>query len=855
MQRLAPRLLPCLVAMTTCAATAAAQAQTLFDAPVMFDLPDEFELVADVDHDGDVDILAFQPFGNTSLKTQCRVYWNDGLANFTPGPVLALPADSGTHVRYADVDGDTWGDLLVTTNNNMGAPALRIYPGLPGGQFAAPIVRPLLGNVSSLTTGDANNDGIQDIGLLNFNGFAMELGWLAGDPARVFPPGPLVALSFDYRPVLVALDADGDGDSDLATLRYGATGSLDLYFSSGFSLTTGPSLPTTVDASFDLAALDLDSDGDLDLCAHVGTGTLSFVPFTNLGGGTWAAAPAQPMGNYYPGRLDGSDFDGDGDLDLVLRTYTMQGGGFTFSHTLVWFTNHNGTFTATRYESVPGTGVGVGAGLTDIDGDGDRDLVNAEGLRFTHPLVLSDSLASNLGGGLRDWDDDGDLDGRIESTLTLRRNDGSGAFTLQPGFWPPNPAPNTFYRSPIVVADFDGDGLQEALVARIYSLFPSASTFVGMYRLEANAQDQLVDVGFACSSELTGGVALDADGDGDLDVVTPQGVAVQGPAGQFTLLPQAFGGHTPIATGDVDGDSDLDVLAASPTMGLAVLVRTSPATFTLQIVAPSPSIYIVPAMALLADADNDGDLDIVAARQATPSGSGSTNVQIYTNHNGVFTLALTIAETGLPLVGDVDGNGRTDLVVLAPNTAFVLLRQGSSGLNFAPGIRFAHFAGSTLGDLDQDGDLDLVGHRSYANLRHSGAAAGSRLQYGTGSPGTGGRVPLLSMAGQIRTGLVPSVRVRRGHGGAPVALVFGATQTYIPNLLPGVTGYVDNLFSLLLFTMNGAPGQPGAGGLDMPMPIPPGVAGYEVFVHALVLDPVGPIGLVPSNATRFTVGN
>jgi hypothetical protein len=88
----------------------------------------------------------------------------------------------------------------------------------------------------------------------------------------------------------------------------------------------------------------------------------------------------------------------------------------------------------------------------------------------------------------------------------------------------------------------------------------------------------------------------------------------------------------------------------------------------------------------------------------------------------------------------------------------------------------------------------------------------------------------------------------------PVALVFGASAIDVPNLLPGITGYVDNLFATVLLGLGGSPGVPGAGALDVPLAIPPGVSLLDVYVHALVLDPAGPIGLVHSNATVLRIG-
>jgi hypothetical protein len=190
------------------AAAAAQQQQQLLDAPVMTPWAEEFELLGDIDHDGDIDVLGFLALGISSVKTQFTPYFNDGLGNLAPGVTVALPVDAGSHVLWVDVDGDTYLDLLVSNFNSSGPAGLRIYPGLPGGLFAAPIQRLLPGNVIQLGSGNANSDAFTDIYLQYFNGTDFVMQWLAGDPTRTFPAGPTLPLTFDYRAGFVVRDLD-----------------------------------------------------------------------------------------------------------------------------------------------------------------------------------------------------------------------------------------------------------------------------------------------------------------------------------------------------------------------------------------------------------------------------------------------------------------------------------------------------------------------------------------------------------------------------------------------------------------------------------------------------------------------
>jgi len=78
-----------------------AQSPALFDASLLHLQPEEFTLLGDVDLDGDTDAIGFLSVGQTLLKSQARVFWNDGRGNLSAGPVLVLPTDVGNQVAYA----------------------------------------------------------------------------------------------------------------------------------------------------------------------------------------------------------------------------------------------------------------------------------------------------------------------------------------------------------------------------------------------------------------------------------------------------------------------------------------------------------------------------------------------------------------------------------------------------------------------------------------------------------------------------------------------------------------------------------------------------------------------------------
>jgi hypothetical protein len=365
--------------------------------------------------------------------------------------------------------------------------------------------------------------------------------------------------------------------------------------------------------------------------------------------------------------------------------------------------------------SPPGTST-TDVDFVDVDDDGDLDIFKAEGTDSVAPrqnrLLINDGSGhftdetaarlpaiplNSTKAEFGDVDGDGDLDAVIAvvGPEQLLLNDGSGFFTDASTRLPP---PVTLFQNisaNVNLADVDGDDDLDILVSN-ENPFPGGT----------GAQNRLF---------INNG----------LGVFTDQTSA---------RLPAAIDQTAAMLPGDIDGDGDLDVVVLNRGQE-RVLVNDGDGVFTDETAARFPVTTDSSRGGALADLDGDRDLDLVVAN------SRNQPVALYLNRRGVFQArdfgAAPLADetdTGLEVV-DFDRDG--DLDVYVPNAGAFTAGHGFEGGQdryFRNNGR-AHFKERTrhhfppvldpttdaaFGDIDDDGDLDLV-------VGNSGENGGERV--------------------------------------------------------------------------------------------------------------------------------
>jgi FG-GAP-like repeat len=279
--------------------------------------------VADVNHDGNVDILV----ANTADRT-LSVFLGDGQGHFRlAAGALALTGEGANDIATGDFNRDGNLDLVIA---NTGTPFLTVLLGDGKGAFRPSPKSPFATNsyphVHGVAVGDFNGDG--KLGVVTDSWGNDQILLLPGDGAgNLIPPGrPFHTGKRPYQRLRSA-DFNHDGRTDVVTtdMDINAVSILLGDGKGGFQESRGS--PFSAGAvPWSVVIDDLDKDGNLDLAVLPydrdvpNPKDIGITVLLGDGKGGFAKMPGSPFpltGCKSPDRVAAGDFNGDGVRDLV----------------------------------------------------------------------------------------------------------------------------------------------------------------------------------------------------------------------------------------------------------------------------------------------------------------------------------------------------------------------------------------------------------------------------------------------------------------------------------------------------------------------------------------------------------
>ncbi len=550
--------------------------------------------------------------------------------------------------------------------------------------------------------------------------------------------------------------------------------------------------------------VDIDADGDLDLFIQEFTNRLTFFERTDSAGtprwtwrtDTWEGLAIGDWSRFI-------DLDGDGDQDVLAESI------YSF---IRWYRN-DGTAQKARFTLAADTLYDVGGEpifadrqnipqLADLDCNGRIDLMlgrvdgtitrfelrdfernvprfgfltdRFEGIQILGgdatpggppPMAIpgAGTVTPSLHGAntmaLVDLDRDADLDilwgDFFEPGLLWIRNDGgctTPSMRERPIPFPTaDPIRTSGYNAP-TPGDLDGDGDLDFLVGVLGGAYnPTRTSRDNLFHLE-QVSPRTYEVrttryldGLDLGSESSP-VLFDLDADGDLDMLVGNKIEPEGElAGLYLLenvgsakapayrlrtrLPVAPGYHYAPALGDLDGDGDADLVLGTWRDALLYYRNDGSRGEPRFVLADSMLVQLTRgshASPTLGDLDGDGDLDLLV-------GEASGTINQFRNDGNRsaprFTLVTDTWE-GLqegrrtaPRLVDLDADKNLDLVIgteAGPPLVFRSTgsRTGAAFTRERASAVWPALSVPAFGDLDADGDLDVIVGNAAGGLMH-----------------------------------------------------------------------------------------------------------------------------------------
>jgi hypothetical protein len=331
-----------------------------------------------------------------------------------------------------------------------------------------------------------------------------------------------------------------------------------------------------------------------------------------------------------------------------------------------------------------------------------------------------------------DLNNDGDLD--IVFTYN-NANDGTNlAFMLNDGFGSFSPpvdlyigVPEQFTENVFTVGDLNNDG--DIDIALVYEEAPDlVDYYLRIFTNNGSASFSVTNVFLNPNSGWNQIIAVDADSDGDLDLIGANTFAGQvqirlnaGNSSFATATLDLFAATNvlSIVAGDFNGDRRVDFASTvTNSNNIRISLLSGVNTFTTTAYSPGGSAGINKIKIL--DLDSDGDLDVAADNFNDRS-------VVFMRNNGAGALssptsvAVNITKSIRDYeLADFDGDGDFDLCIATTLSATEMYKNNGGAFTiwqtYTPFALSQNFGRIVSGDFDNDGDIDIVGKSNNSSV-------------------------------------------------------------------------------------------------------------------------------------------
>jgi len=682
----------------------------------------------DFDSDGDMDIIAISN-GDDKLVWYENI---DTQGGFGLEQEIALSTNyHQLDIYFKDIDGDNDADMVFGNNNpNQSSNAVFWLENNGGSGDNFTIQHALSESYYFQEIVDIDNDGDLDFYAYHQNG----VYWYENQGNGTYSDLQIIFDTNFNGSLRDALLYDIDQDSDLDVIMARGSTPLKVSYvenngSGSFGTEQIAYQSNSYYQSISLGANDSDNDGDIDIIAAFEN---NMYRIENLSNGNYS--DLIPIS--YVFRLQScktEDIDNDGDADVFVSSN---------SSTISLFKNVNNTGSyANQIFIAANADEAYEVISADINGDGNLDAVIASyedgKIAWFEALIGEDyfseqkviSFAADGAKNVRaaDIDGDGDLDvisisgmsstGDIDRISWYENLDGNGTFGAQ------NNILQDAYDSPdgLLVFDIDGDGDNDVMTS--LSDWPDDDIIIWYENIDGQGSfgnEQIISTEVDGVKKL---ISADIDGDGDLDVVSTslsdskvawyENLNGQGNFGVQQIIADNVVSGYDMAVGDIDGDSDLDIVYISGGSFDSVFWHENtngegvfgPAIIVSDQLGNNGSTAIA-----IADVDNDGDNDVICSSRDS---SGSDEIIWFPNSDGLGDFDLgQIISSGRNYItsihaADFDNDGDVDFLSSARYGRDIVWHENlGTAYNLIKGIAYL--------DIDSDGcdELDL----KYENL-------------------------------------------------------------------------------------------------------------------------------------------